>query len=205
MRRGQPGTSSRKGLTPLRRRENFKSNEFEIKCPREAANPQPRGKRHQGRASSEVKSRVKSLLLATCWTRSLDGAATSACGVSNSGFSGCTNNQSTVPTAAARAMTTRALPQLPVSFTMKATVTGPATFDAAPHRLVQPDITPVKSRARSCAADQTTTCTKPTAAKDRHRKPMTAAILTAHEARQRARALTRNPTMATGARAAQTD
>src|ERR1700722_14358020 len=103
---------------------------------------QPRVTEDQGLTSSEVRS----LALATCWKRSVDRPATLAGWGAKSGFSGCTNNQSTVPTAAASAMTTRALPQFPVSFTMKATVTGPATFDAAPHRLVQPDITPVKSR-----------------------------------------------------------
>src|ERR1700710_1180814 len=59
--------------------------------PREAADLQPGGDQNQGRTSSEVRSLVK--LLATGWTCSPDGAATGACCVSNSGFSGCKKKQ----------------------------------------------------------------------------------------------------------------
>src|SRR6201999_3243487 len=88
---------------------------------------------------------------------------------------------------------------------VNATNTGPATFDNAPQTLVQADITPVNALPRSCAADQTTTCTKPTAANDRHKRAITTGIVAARDAPIRAAALTIKPIIAIGVRAQYTE
>src|SRR5271168_1270549 len=88
---------------------------------------------------------------------------------------------------------------------MNATITGPATFDRAPQTLVQPEVTPVSVLPRSCAADQTTTCTKPTAENDAHKSVITAGIVVARDAPISAAALMINPAIATGVRAQYTE